>query len=203
MNTPVEIRHLVWHLKRGVVSLRWQGVLGLVLLAFAAGLFVQGILPARQSLAELKSEQDNLSERVRVRGPQTQRPTVQGQLSEFYAFFPPVEEIPAILGRVERAARRHGLKLDKGDYRLEGEQGFAVRRYQVTLPVAGKYAQVRSFVNEVLDDVPNSAVDELIMNRRNIGDENLDVRVRFSVFLVVTGRTAGQPSPGLGDARSG
>ena len=198
-----EGRRLLWYVRRGVVSLGWQGVMGLLLLAFAAGLYVNGIVPARVEAAQLSSERDSLAERVRVRGPQSSHPTVQGQLSEFYRFFPPIESVPDTLGRIQAAAQRHGLILDKGEYRMEGEQGFAVRRYQVTLPVAGTYAQVRSFVNNVLDEIPYSAVDELILNRKNIAHQNLEVRVRFSVFLIVPKRTTRESTPGSSDARAG
>ena len=131
-----EGRRLAWYVRRGVVSLGWQGVMGLLLLAFAAGLFVKGIVPARNEVAQLSGELDSLAERVRVRGPQSSHPTVHGQLSEFYGFFPPIESVPDTLARIQAAAQRQGLILDKGEYRLESEQGFAVRRYQVTLPVA-------------------------------------------------------------------
>lgn len=198
-----EGRRLAWYVRRGVVSLGWQGVMGLLLLAFAAGLFVKGIVPARNEVAQLSDELDSLAERVRVRGPQSSHPTVHGQLSEFYGFFPPIESVPDTLARIQAAAQRQGLVLDKGEYRLEGEQGFAVRRYQVTLPVAGTYAQVRSFVNNVLDEVPHAAVDELIMNRKDIAHQNLEVRVRFSVFLIVPKRATRESTPALTDARAG
>ena len=110
-------------------------------------------------------------------------PTVQGQLSGFYAFFPLTESVPAALGRVHKAARNHRLTLEKGEYKLSREQGFPVQRYQVTLPVVGQYAQVRGFVNSVLDAVPNAAVDELILKRKDIAAGQLEARVRFSLFL--------------------
>ena len=53
----------------------------------------------------------------------------------------------------------------------------------MTLPVLGEYTQVRGFVNSVLDTVPNAAVDELTLKREEIADEQLEARVRFSLFL--------------------
>jgi len=55
----------------------------------------------------------------------------------------------------------------------------------VTFPVRGTYAQVRGFVNAVLDAVPAAALDEITLKRQAIGDQNLEARVRFTLYLGV------------------
>jgi Tfp pilus assembly protein PilO len=179
----VAFSHFAWAVRRAIVRLGWPGLAGLGLLAFSLGFALLVTQPERERLTELTSEYARLSAQVRVRGPKAEVPTVRGQLSGFYAFFPLTESVPAALGRVHKAARNHRLTLEKGEYKLSREQGFPVQRYQVTLPVVGQYAQVRGFVNSVLDAVPNAAVDELILKRKDIAAGQLEARVRFSLFL--------------------
>jgi Tfp pilus assembly protein PilO len=179
------VSHLAWTIKRSLVRLRWPGLAGLVLLVFAVSFALLGIEPAKQRLASLTGEQAQLAAQVNVRGPQQRPQTVRGQLSNFYAFFPMSDGVPQLLAKIQQAAQRNRLTLDKGEYKLAREQDFPVVRYQVTFPVVGEYTQVRGFVNTVLDTVPAAAVDELVLKREDIGDEQLEARVRFSLFLGV------------------
>lgn len=179
----VQASHLAWRVKRGLVRLRWPGLAGLALLVFAVSFALLGIEPARERLAKLTGEQTTLSTQLRARGPQERPATVRSQLSNFYAFFPLTDGVPELLRKIQQAAQRHHLTLDKGEYKLAREQDFPVVRYQVTLPMVGEYTEVRGFVNSVLDTVPAAAVDELVLKREDIGEEQLEARVRFSLFL--------------------
>lgn len=88
-----------------------------------------------------------------------------------------------MLGDVQVAAAHNGLSLEKGEYRLLRDAQFPLARYQITLPVSGSYAQVRGFVNEVLDRVPSAALEDLTMKRESIGAPQLESRVRLVLFL--------------------
>ena len=179
----VATNHFAWTVRRAIVRLGWPGLAGLGLLAFSLGFALLATQSERERLAALTSEYSRLLAQIRVRAPRAEVPTVHGQLSAFYAFFPPTESVPAALGQVHMAARKHRLTLEKGDYKLAREQGFPVQHYQVDLPVVGQYAKIRGFVNSVLDTVPNAAVDELILKRKNIAEDQLEARVRFSLYL--------------------
>jgi hypothetical protein len=88
-----------------------------------------------------------------------------------------------MLGQIQRAAQRNELTLAKGEYKFSEERDFRLAAYQVTLPVSGGYAQVRGFVNDVLDAVPAAALEELTLKREAIDDDALEARVRFTLFL--------------------
>jgi Tfp pilus assembly protein PilO len=158
--------HLTWSLKRWLVGLRWPGMV-------------------RGRLQTLALERAELATRLGSRGAQAARPTERSQLSNFYAFFPLTQAVPELLGEIARAAQRNGLSLDKGEYRLGQDKEFRLAQYQVTFPVRGTYAQVRGFVNAVLDAVPAAALDEITLKREAIGEQNLEARVRFTLYLGV------------------
>ena len=172
-----------WNVRRWVIRLRWPGLLGVALLAFAIGVSVFAFQSTRRQVLALNQEAASMAARLGGRGATAGPPSGRGQLSNFYAFFPLTANLPELLGRVHHAALQHGLTLEKGEYKLGREADFRLARYQVTLPVQGDYADVRGFVNDVLEAVPASALDEMTMKRETIDLPQLDARVRFTLFL--------------------
>jgi Tfp pilus assembly protein PilO len=174
---------LAWTVKRQFINLRWTGALGLALLLCAAALYVFGIAPATERLAQLSAERVELSARLGTRGQQRQPVTQSSQLSNFYAFFPSTSTVSELLRSIESAAQANALLLQKGEYRLSQERQFRLARYQVTLPVRGAYTDVRGFVNDVLEAVPAAALEDLTLKREQIGDPQIEARVRFTLYL--------------------
>ena len=174
-----------WTVQRGLLKLRWPGLLGLALLLFALAFLALGVLPVRARLAALEAERGQLSARLGSRGPGTEPATQGSQLANFYGFFPGAQALPELLRAIQRAAETHGLRLDKGEYRLSQEGNFPLARYLVTLPLRGGYSEVRGFVNDVLDTVPAAALEDMTLKRQAIGDSRVEARVRFVLFLGV------------------
>jgi len=172
-----------WTIKRALIRLRWRGLGGLALLLFAAGAAGIVIHSGRQRVQELDAEVASLVSRLGQRGSLNAAPSGRGQLSNFYAFFPLIENVPELLGRIHRAALDNQLLLKKGEYKLSREADFRLARYEITLPVNGDYTSVRSFVNEVLQALPSAALDELALKRESADQPELEARVRFSLFL--------------------
>jgi Tfp pilus assembly protein PilO len=179
----LDTKRLAWTLKRGLIRLRWPGYLGAALVAVAVGFALFAVQPARKQLRLLEAQRVDLSARDKGAQARAEPPTQRSQLTNFYAFFPLTEAVPEMLGKVQRAAQRNELTLAKGEYKLSEERDFHVASYQITLPVRGGYAQVRGFVNDVLDAVPAAALEELTLKREAIHDDALEARVRFTLFL--------------------
>jgi Tfp pilus assembly protein PilO len=179
----LDTKRVAWSLKRGLIRLRWPGLLGAGLLVVAAGFALFALQPAREQLRGLEAQRADLSARGKGVQARDEPPTQRGQLANFYAFFPLTAAVPEMLGQIQRAAKRNDLTLAKGEYKLSQERDFHLASYQVTLPVVGGYAQVRGFVNDVLDAVPAAALEELTLKREAVQDDALEARVRFTLFL--------------------
>lgn len=178
-----ETARVAWSIKRGLVRLRWPGFAGLALLAAAAGLAWFAVQPARERLRALEGQYAELSARARGTHQPAEPRTQRSQLADFYAFFPLTEAVPEMLGQIQRAAQRNDLLLAKGEYKFSEERDFHLASYQVTLPVSGGYAQVRGFVNDVLDAIPAAALEELTLKREASDADALEARVRFVLYL--------------------
>lgn len=183
MSTQSVVSRAAWTVKRGLIRLRWPGIVGLGLLLLTAGLGALSIHTTQQRVQALSDDVARLSARLGQRGAASASASGRSQLSNFYAFFPLTENVPELLGRVHRAAMQNQLLLRKGEYKLSREVDFHLARYEVTLPVTGDYGRVRGFVNDVLQAVPSAALDELTLKREAVDQSELEARVRFSLFL--------------------
>jgi Tfp pilus assembly protein PilO len=174
---------LQWTLKRWLIGLHWPGWAGVALLALALSVYAGAIRPGKARLQALEREAAELARQTGGPAQPAERLTGRGQLSNFYAFFPLSEALPDVMARIEKAAQEHDLVLQKGEYRFGREPEFRLARYQMTLPVRGSYADVRGFVNDVLDTVPAMALEELVLKRETVDDPELEAEVRFLLYL--------------------
>jgi hypothetical protein len=173
----------VERLRSGVERLGRTGVVGVALVAFAAAFHFSAIAPLAAERASLRAEADDLERRLRMGGAALGKGTPAEQLATFYAFFPSPQSSPEWLGRIDAAARAKGLVLRAGEYKLERTADQKLARYQITLPVAGSYAQIRGFVAQVLADVPAAALEEITLRRESVSSPTVEARIRLTLYL--------------------
>jgi hypothetical protein len=156
------------------------GVLGIGLALACVGFYVSALAPLEQEAAA----QRLALERLKTRTPH--RPVSSGgreeDLRRFQALFPSASELTGEVENVHRLARRAGLDLAQGEYRLE-RRTTGLWAYRVTLPVRGSYAQVRQFIGHVLKDMPTASLDAVRFDRRKAGDAQLEAQVRLTIYL--------------------
>lgn len=89
----------------------------------------------------------------------------------------------AVLAHLFGAADRAGLTLARGDYKLLAGDAGTGRRYQLSLPVRGRYPAIRVFLAAALDDNPALALNDLRMQRDAIESEDMEATLRFTLYL--------------------
>jgi hypothetical protein len=89
----------------------------------------------------------------------------------------------AALRRLFNAASRAGLELAQGEYRLTEVKDAHVRRYQVSLPVAGGYPEIRAFVARALNADPALALTAIQLRRERIESADLEAQLNFTLYL--------------------
>jgi hypothetical protein len=173
----------VGRLRAAVEQLGRAGVVGIALLGFAVVFHFSAVAPLATELSSLRTEADELQQRLQPGGPGGAKGTPSEQLATFYAFFPPPQSSPDWLGRINAAAKAKGLALRSGEYKLERSADHKLARYQITLPVVGSYAQIRGFVGQVLADVPAAALEEITLRRESVSSPTLEARIRLTLYL--------------------
>jgi hypothetical protein len=89
----------------------------------------------------------------------------------------------AALRRLFDTAAKNGLELAQGEYRLNVVREAGLQRYQLSLPVAGAYPQIRAFVAEALNADPALALAAIKLRRDRIEDTGLEGLVNFTLYL--------------------
>jgi len=177
----VRIHRLV--LAESLRRLGVAGATGFVLLVLAAlgGLFV--LVPAREHFhvqeqrildAQARLERLRSGEGVESSGT---------HVSRLYDALPGQQTATAAIDRIYAAAEQEGLSLARGEYSLVVEPGMGLAQYQILLPVHGTYPQIRRFVGTALEAVPALGLDDVALQRKNIGDAQVDARLRMTLHL--------------------
>lgn len=91
----------------------------------------------------------------------------------------------AALRRLFVAAEGAGLQLSQGEYRLTEVRDVRLRRYQLALPLAGGYPEIRGFVTEALNADPALALNAIQLRRERIESPDLDAQLSFTLYLDV------------------
>jgi len=173
---------LLPQLQYQITRLGIAGQAGLAAFAAAAALAVVALVPAHNGLLSLQAALVRAQHPAAAVGIGETVPRLMGSL-------PTRAQMPAVIGQMYAQAQAAGVGLDKGRYAYEPPKAGAIGRYEVEFPVAAGYPAIRSFINGTLTAVPAAALDKLRLERKAIGEQNVNADIGFVVFV----RAEGQP----------
>ena len=110
--------------------------------------------------------------------------TPQQQLLAFRQRFPGEQGIAPTLASLQASAQRHGLQLNRAEFRFTREPDEPLARYAITLPVQADYRALRRFTREALRELPGLAMEEVNLRRSDPKSPLLDAQLRFVLFVV-------------------
>jgi Tfp pilus assembly protein PilO len=174
--TPVSLLHALLDRVGGV------GLAGLG--ALLAALLLAGLsLPLQRQRDDLQAALQQHLRAAASTPPAAPEATAAEQLARFEAGFPTLGDTAASIARLQAAARRSGLVLAAGEYRLDTRSNERLQRYSVLLPLRGSYAQLRRFIDAVLTELPHAALDDVELRRDDIDGAELEARLRLTLYL--------------------
>ncbi|MEC5386764.1 hypothetical protein VVD49_13600 [Uliginosibacterium sp. H3] len=159
----------------------WPALVAGMLIASSVAVVLSATRPMREQIAAVEQQRKQLRVASRNKAPEAASP--QTRLREFYAAFPARSTLPEALLTLHRAARKNNLRDTRADYRDAPEPGTPLVRVRIDIPVTGSYADLRSWIAELLKTLPSLTLDGLELRRNGIGNPNLDARVRFQLLL--------------------
>ncbi len=168
-----------------VARLGSVGKIGVGLFAAAIVFFLAAVLPQNSTVSELKERADATQVNVTAQNGSGAEKRIGGDqaLQIFYDFFPRVDSSPFWVRELVRIAKKNGVEMNSSDYRLIHENNARLTRYEMILPIRGKYPQIRSFIADSLQDIPALAIAGMAIKRENVQTEQLDVRLEINLFL--------------------
>jgi hypothetical protein len=98
-------------------------------------------------------------------------------------WFPTADTSTADLRKIFKAAQASHLTLDRGEYNMTAIDGSGgLQKFDVILPVKEHYGSVKSFVADVLNELPHASLAELRVERPAAATDSLDTRVHFTLY---------------------
>ncbi|WP_229422987.1 hypothetical protein [Telluria aromaticivorans] len=118
--------------------------------------------------------------------PPAAPPSADQNLAHFYGALGERGKVERQLKLVFALAGKNGLLLRQGEYRSTYDRNAKLYTYQLNLPVTGKYAAIWQFAFDALRAVPHASLDDVSFRRDAIGDENVEARLRMTLYLSAT-----------------
>jgi Tfp pilus assembly protein PilO len=100
-----------------------------------------------------------------------------------YQFLRKDEEITDWLAKLHGIGAATGVQMKSANYRTHDTVARIVR-YEMVLPLAGSYPQIRDFLKRALAEIPVMSVDQLTLKRESRDDGIVQAELRLSLHLV-------------------
>ena len=189
----LDIHYCYWLLGRFAKTLGVWGLLGVILILASSVFYFVNFLPTSKQLLQAQNELQNKLEYTQENGRENspKETSVQvapvqtsaQEIAEFYKQFPAGASLPKWLRLIDTAALKRHLVLNRGDYKLTQTKQGQLQRYEMVLPVAGSYVQIRQFITDVLQQLPALALSDLQIKRDNAMSPTVEARLVFVLFL--------------------
>lgn len=98
-------------------------------------------------------------------------------------------------------AAEHGLEARSSEYRLKQERELGLDLYTVNLPLAGRYAQLRAFIEDAQLRDPALSLDHLRMRRNSAAAKLIETDLSWTFYMQPQRPGAGASDAARGEAR--
>jgi Tfp pilus assembly protein PilO len=106
-----------------------------------------------------------------------------GKVGAVYEYLQKDEEITDWLAKLHGIGTATGVQLKSANYRTQGTEG-RILRYEMVLPIAGSYPQIRDFLKRSLAEIPVMSVDQLTLKRETRNDGAIQAELRLTLHMV-------------------
>ncbi len=153
------------------------GIAGIGLLLFCLSYYSGSVAPGADELARLEGEKAQLSAADRA-APAAAEPAAGQALPGFISATASLKALASI-------AQQHGLSVEQATYQLSDKEG--QRRLEVSLPLKAAYPALRGYLRDVLALPAAPVLDELILQRQQAGEPQVDANLRLSFYFAPLG----------------
>ena len=177
MNRALLKAHMQYQLQR----YGWLAAAGLLLLLLSLGLQLLWVDGLHARNFALREELGALRHGQLQRSNEKENPTQRQTTS--YASLPESANALEAIGILNQAAARNKVSLLTAEYRVTRQGSGPLLRYQVSVPLRADYVRLQAWLSQVMNALPNAALDDLTLKRENAALEAIDARMRFTVYF--------------------
>lgn len=173
-------------LHEAVLRLGRVGMAAVLVAVLALAVALAVVLPQWQMVRELRASEADASVQVKrlERGElKVQAKPEQQVLDDLRQQLPGQPQASELIERLYHLASAEHISLARGEYALGIDPKTQLARYQIVLPVRGSYPQIRGFLKGLLKQLPTLVLEDLELQRKRIGDSELNARLRMTLYL--------------------
>jgi Tfp pilus assembly protein PilO len=100
-----------------------------------------------------------------------------------YQFLDKDAETTDWLAKLYGIGKATGVELKSATYKTHAEAG-RVERYEIVLPAAGSYTQIRDFLKRALTEIPVLSLDQMTLRRESRTDGSVNAELRLTLHKV-------------------
>ena len=93
------------------------------------------------------------------------------------------EKIYAQLYRCRHELGMTGVELAQASYKTQSASG-KLERYEIVVPLAGSYTQMREFLKRALAEIPVLSLDQISLKRENRRDGTVQAELRLTLHML-------------------
>lgn len=158
------------------------GVVGLGLAAFCAMIWGSAIVKLWDGCAEIEAELQALPPAADQQRAEAQR----AELAAFQAALPDKSQIAILIGQVHGHAEAGGIRLTNVEFHSAeptASAAPALPAFVVTVDTTAPHEATVKFINNVLAQMPNTALEALTFKRGKLADTALETQLRFRLYV--------------------
>ena len=159
------------------------GPLGLASLAVlvALGIFHWLVIePMQARNAELQERVARQERAAQEPGPAN----TQDRVAAVYDFLRKDQQTTDWLATLYGIGTATGVQLKSAAYRTQPAAEGRIVRYEIVLPVAGSYPQIREFLRRSLAEIPVLSLDQINLKREHRNDGAVNAELRLTLHMV-------------------
>jgi hypothetical protein len=138
--------------------------------------------PLHATLAATQAELAREQSATATQRDQVEPMSEAQELAALQALLRASPEAPELVRRMSALAQAERISLQQGDYQQQMHSTTRLVQVHVTQPVRASYPQLRRYVESVLRTMPNASLDQVAARRENVGQAQLEVRLRWSFW---------------------
>lgn len=161
----------------------WSWLLAALAAVLALAVHLALLQPTRQALAEARDDLALAAARRERKAPEPAPANDAQQIAALKAALRGPTDPAAPVRRLGELARAEQITLSQGEYQQQLHAETGLLQLHVTQPVRASYPQLKRYVENVLRTQPNASLDQIAARRDNVGQAQLDVRLRWTFWV--------------------
>ena len=149
----------------------------------AIGLLAAALLFSNFMVKPLQEKNLSLTEAASRSGRKADNAQSGAKVAAVYEYLRKEEDTTDWLAKLHGIGTATGIQMRTATYRMQPTEGRIVR-YEIVLPVAGSYGQIRDFLKRATLEIPVLSIDQVTLKKEEKKGAALQAEMRLTLHMV-------------------